>query len=316
MLLPRVLRRSLASVLICALSMLGGSAAADTGADDPTERARASYDRGAEAYERGDFARAAADLAQADELVPNRVTLELALECALLADDGPLAMELAGRVEARGWDGRAERQADQARERYASTTGRVVVRCSPDRACSASAGGAPLPINVPKYFTTGELELELDADGQLERRSVRVLPGGLHTVDAPAPTRIAPQPAGPGAPQLPSVPDAAPASRRGLPPPWFWTGVGVSTLLGAGTIVSALDTRDKHQQFEAGELGASEGRASQNRTNALAALTTVAVGATIVVFTLTDWSGSGGAKASATLRLQPQAALVMLESSL
>src|SRR5437899_9446863 len=84
-------RRSPAFALAAGVSVLlsHAIAVAQGIADQRTEqvRARAAYDRGAIAYRQGDFARAATEYAQADQLVPMIQVLEAALDSALLADD-------------------------------------------------------------------------------------------------------------------------------------------------------------------------------------------------------------------------------------
>src|SRR5262252_4060459 len=87
----------LRSVALCML-LAGNGRAEDEAA---FAQARESYDRGAAAYDAKDYAKAAVELARADELVPNPTVLELALQAAVRAHDAPTAMDLAERVDKR-----------------------------------------------------------------------------------------------------------------------------------------------------------------------------------------------------------------------
>src|ERR1700689_3145354 len=81
------------------LAFFAANAAAD---DDPAvAQARDAYARGAAAYDAQEYAKAAVELARADQLAPNMTALELALQASDRAHDAPLAMELADRVDTR-----------------------------------------------------------------------------------------------------------------------------------------------------------------------------------------------------------------------
>jgi hypothetical protein len=88
-------------------------------------------------------------------------------------------------------------------------------------------------------------------------------------------------------------------------PAWFWIGLGVTGVLGAVTIGSAVDTIGKHGDYvDAQERDASEeeldaaeedGRTAQNRTNVVLGITAGAAVATAVTGAfLVDWSPSAG----------------------
>ncbi len=105
-----------------ALGLLVAPAAADPappGAAADRARAREAYDRGAAAHQRGDEATAARELALADAILPNPVTLQAALEAALAADDGALAITLCERAQRAPLDGPLAELVQRARARFA-----------------------------------------------------------------------------------------------------------------------------------------------------------------------------------------------------
>ena len=76
---------------------------------------------------------------------------------------------------------------------------------------------------------------------------------------------------------------AARASSNGLSPAWFWTGAGVSAVVGGLTIASAVDTRNTYEEFSAAPSAnlKNEGLDAQLRTNLLLAGTAATVIATV-----------------------------------
>jgi hypothetical protein len=103
---PKSTGSTKAAILVAATCFWGTTLAhADTSADasaDNKQKARAAYARATEANERGDYVGAARELALADELAPNPVTLKAALEATLDADAAVLGMELVARADKRG----------------------------------------------------------------------------------------------------------------------------------------------------------------------------------------------------------------------
>src|SRR5688572_108186 len=94
-------------------------------AEDALDAAKRAYDRGAAAYDSGDYAVAAAELTRADEIVASDVTLELALRAAVKADDPRLSMRLVDRAEGRTKSASLTAAADAAKAKMAPRTGRV-----------------------------------------------------------------------------------------------------------------------------------------------------------------------------------------------
>src|SRR5213079_3164 len=107
-------------------------------------RARAAYDRGTIAYRGGDFARAAAEYAMADQLMPRSQVLESALDCALLADDPVLGGDLVERASQHAPSERLATLVAKARTQFVHRTGRVLIGCNPERPCLAAVDGVGL----------------------------------------------------------------------------------------------------------------------------------------------------------------------------
>src|SRR4051794_29326385 len=107
--------------LACVLA--AGSANAGGPPDEATkEAARQAYDRGAAAYDAGDYARATAELTRADELFASDVALELALKAAVKGDDPRAAMVLAARADKRARGGTLAAASQAARAKMAGRT--------------------------------------------------------------------------------------------------------------------------------------------------------------------------------------------------
>src|SRR5262245_55502094 len=97
---PRGCRRFVSLVAV-SLLVMAGAGRSEAGSPSPNTEAHAAYERGAAAFDRGDYPTAAKELARADALFPNVVALTTAIKAAILADDPALAMELADRTESR-----------------------------------------------------------------------------------------------------------------------------------------------------------------------------------------------------------------------
>lgn len=252
------------------------SAEAASAALSPSEISAAeAYDQGVELYRQRRFGEAARAFGRADALAPHPVALRQALEASLQADDPPLAMALAERVEARGGDGvEAAGLVARARSRYAEKTGKFVLRCpSSATSCSAIVDGDAEALGPPLggWALSGVHTVHLKVDGQVEPRTL-LLAGGqtveLTPVGSPPPAALEPAEASRGA--------------KGLGVGWFWGGVALTGVLAGASVWSGLDTASQHDTFRsdraagvAGPDQVDDGRAAQTRTNVL-------VGATIV----------------------------------
>jgi hypothetical protein len=300
------------------------------------EDARAAYEHGLAAAKQGDLLEAANAFARADELVPSAVALTSALQAAIDADAPLLALELAERTEGRppeaGDKCDFRKAAARARERFAGRAGRLLVRCPPSAACTASVDGRPLALGRPKWLEPGAHQLVSSVDGASAEQRVAIAPDGSSELvlesrrpvaplasqpgppGEPAPTphgtgpSLPPQPTGAAAPPTPAPVGTEPEAPAafGLSPAWFFVAAGVTVALGAGTVASALDTRSRHDDFVATGVGGDAGRASQTRTDALFFTSLgLALGTTLLGALGIDWSSLGGSPSSARLELAP-----------
>ena len=272
-------------------------------AADVEEEAAAAYDRGASAYDRSDFVTAATELARADELAPNDVTLELALNAAARNTDAVAAMKLVERADKRAHPSkRLMSAADVVRKRFASSVGRINVACTGEPACEAAFDDAPLEVNRATLVAAGKHRVTITRAGSRETHDV-VIDGGktvelLATVSAASPAR---SPTAPGDARRDDAP-------RGISPVWFWVGAGVTVAVGGATVLSALDTASTHDDFAADRSNvdlSNEGQSAERRTIILGAVTGVlAVATAIVGVGLVDWNHGKVAIAPDSVRVR------------
>jgi hypothetical protein len=259
---------------------------------DAKEDAAIAYDRGARAYDRGDFTLAATELARADELAPNAVTLELAIAAAMKADDAVFGMTLVERASSR--KGIKETVLLNARKKLGPRVGRIAVRCSD---CEAAVDGAKVPLDTARFVSVGvHVVTFARPTGKEERLEVVVEPG--KTVDV-APASPAPTPAAPAPPPRevkaapPVLVPSQPEEPRGLSPVWFWTGVGLTAIAGGAGIASAIDTAAKHDAFlkdRSDAAASSAGQDAETRTYILfGAAGAFAIATAVIGLGLVKW---------------------------
>ncbi|HZO14739.1 MAG TPA: hypothetical protein VFB62_15805 [Polyangiaceae bacterium] len=230
------------------------------------ERARQAYDRGAAAYDRGEYVAAAKDLALADELVPSSIALTTAIKATTFADDPLLGMELVKRAESRSpADEALTDAATAAREKFEPRVGRLSCSCGVWPQCRASVDGMDAAIGVARWVTVGEHRVIFTMGATRKIQVVRIEPRAEVTVTPPPPPAQRP------VPHPKPVPDEA----SGISPVWFWVTLGITAALGAGTIASAVDWKAKHDDFVAGPTDEKsvEGQAVETRTNVLIGVT-------------------------------------------
>ena len=212
----------------CGAAALGlglARGAASARAQEPAEAPRDAYARGAKALERGEYGAAAVAFARADELKPNPVALKQALEAATLAEDAPLAMELADRAAREPPGGPVAKAARAAGDKRGARAGAGPVECGAAPCCAAKLEGAPMPVHQKRWAKTGAHVVEFDLGaGDVRRVEIEVL--GRSTLEVrppekprgpvvlPPPAAPPPAPAAPGA----SAPAPAPAAPPGRPP--------------------------------------------------------------------------------------------------
>jgi hypothetical protein len=296
----------------------GGIAGAQPKAGSPAteaalELARDAYNRGAAAHERGDHAAAAREFAQADAITPDPVTLRVALDAAVLADDPVLGGELVARAAQRPADAQLAESLRAARARFAGRTGRVRVTCPGASACAATLDGQSVDPGRPTIVRVGRHVVAAQRDGRAEERVVEVKPDDLAEVVFAAPAaRVETRPA--GSPTEP--PEGA-----SVAPAWLFVGLGATAIAGGFTIAFAVDTAGRHEDFiDAGCAGsahgdcsalADDGLAAQHRTNALLGVT-AALGAATLAIGIASFALRGGDRATISLGARsggPMAAL-------
>ena len=288
------------ALIIAAFAMLVcSSSLAQTPSSDARAQAKEAYDRGIEAHGRGDLQRAAEEFARADALAPSPVALQAALDAAIDADDPALGAELLQRSQRAKASGPLAASIQAARSKFAKRAGRVRVQCPEGTTCNATLDGAAIDVTKPTWTRTGQHTVVVQVDGDVQTSLVRVEPG--QTVDVEAASATAPR----SSETTPPFDDADRSGdrrglRNGLPPIFFYGGLGATILLGAATAYFALDTKNKHDEFET--LGCAranltncqdlkdDGQAAQTATNVGLALTGVVGVATAVVgLAFTDW---------------------------
>jgi hypothetical protein len=236
---------------------------------DDIEEARRAYDRGASAFERGDFRDAATAFIEADEKVPSTTALRAALDAVVELDDAVLGETLIERAATRPHDDALETAVRNARVRFAGKTGRIRIDCPTD--CLATIDGSVAKVGSPIVVVVGSHEVKVDGDGVVRVQSVRVEPDRATSVALRRP------------------------QATGLSPAWFVTGTALTVASGVITSIFAADTIAQHDRFLADgclhspacNKAAVDGQNAQTRTNVALGTTIVlaAVTVTLLVFT-------------------------------
>jgi hypothetical protein len=292
-------------------------------ASDEHAAARAEYDAAALAYDRQDFATAAARFAAADELVPSSRALQLAMTSALLAGSDPaLGMNLVERADSRAVDGRLAELGTRLRRRFKSEATRLRIACPAGARCTAQVDGVEVDLRRPRWVTAGIHAVVVRAEGgaSVERDVTAAL--GTNVDVMPSSSELFPPVAPP--PPAPSVPDAAPASpparaepaatpdvragavrestpRRGPSPAFFWSGLAFTGVAAGAATVLTIASSQRHDEFieNRSPATAAAGDTAQQRAW-LAWGVTGAFGVTTAVFwLLTDFKGERPATGSA-----------------
>jgi hypothetical protein len=284
------------------------------------EQARAHYDMGTGAYVRADYKTAAQEFALADKMSPSSVALSAALDAAIQAELGPLAMELVQRSARGGVDAPLASLVGKARARFGKRVGKVRVACG--AGCTAKLDNAPIELEKDQFAWVGRHTVTVERQGGARERPVDVTAEGRVDVvvsgDPGATPTPTPTPT-PGPTPGPTPTPTPTPSDSGLSPSVFFTGVGLTTALGAVTIFSAVDTSHKHSDYfslgcdkvlVAGCVSTStDGIAAQHRTNVLLGVTAgIAAATTVVGIFFTRWRSSVsaqvvGSAATAQLRV-------------
>lgn len=284
--------------LLSALA-LAVAVAAHAAPDEATKkRAHEAFERGTKQSERGDYEAAARSYAEADELSPNKVALEAALDTCILANDAPLGAELLERSKRD-----STLSADLLKRAHAAfdgRAGRVEIKCVD--ACVAKIDGAVIEQGGtwakvgPHHVSIKEGEYTLDKD-------VDVKSGAPLTLEVDR----TPKPITPVTPPI----DTPKPSTRILHPAFAYTGIGITAGLLAGTIASGVDATNDYDAFVAAtpaqkDALAEAGRASEKRTNVLIGVTAGMGAITLGLGLLAiPWGGSGDSAKPVSFEIGP-----------
>ena len=272
---------------------------------DARARAKEAYDRGVEAHNKGDMHKAAQEFARADALAPSAVALQAALDAAIEADDPALGAELVERSGREKASGQLAASVNQAKTKFAGKAGRVRVTCPAGSTCLATIDSAPMETTKPTWARTGQHTVVVQVDGDPQTKLVRVEADQIVEVVGTKkdPSAAATPTAAVDPSTQPKDDTTTPKKRRfedGLPPVFFYGGVGATVIFAAATTYFAIDTSNKHSEFEnvgclrANLAGCEDlkdaGESSQTATNLGIVLTGVAAIGTIVVgVAFTNW---------------------------
>lgn len=255
-----------------------------------------AYDRGTAAYLSENYARAAQWFETAHRLAPAAAALAQATRAHRRAGNSLQAATLALQLQALyPDDGAATRVASQAlegSERYL----RVNVTCNEN--CTLEVGGSLLA-HTSFFLEPGEHEVTASFENGSRTQTVAGAAGDSLTLtfEAPPPDAQPAQPLDPGAvsdPRPVSEPVPTTSSRGGVPIAVTVIGMVATAALGGVLVWSGWHTLDGVEAYEASptEAGYRDGRAREDRTNALIGATGAAALATLVLALFTDWGGS------------------------
>jgi hypothetical protein len=296
-------RRRIVAVAIVVGGVVGSSAFSPLAWADSKEDAATAYDRGAAAYDKGDFRTAANELARADELAQSAVTLELAITAAVRADEPELAMTLVERAEKRRGNKSLDTAAASAKKKLGPKVGKLNVVCPSSGRCVVSVDGTHFETGAPRWIAVGAHQVSIgrSTGGAPEKIDVTIESGKtVELVASNAPAASEPPPPTPPVvvekkiEKTPTTPPSS-SSSGGISSTWFWVSLGVTAAVGGATLISGLDTMSKHDAFlkdKSNPDAAEAGKAADTRTvillvsTGVLAAVTVALGAFFV-----DWGG-------------------------
>lgn len=254
-----------------------------------------AYDRGTAAYLSEDYARAAQWFETAHRLAPAAAALAQATRAHRRAGHALEAATLALQLRALyPDDGTATRTAARAlmgSEQYF----RVDVECS--ESCTLEVGGSLLA-HTSFFLEPGDHEVTASFESGSRVQTATGAAGESLTLtfEAPPPEATPAEPPDPGAVSDPG-PGETPAtasSGGGVPVAVTIIGMVATAALGAVLVWSGWHTLDGIGAYEDNptEAGYRDGRAREDRTNALIGATGAAAIATLVLALFTDWGGS------------------------
>jgi hypothetical protein len=302
------------SLLVAAAMTLSASALAE-----PPDRAqaKAAYDRGLQAHKRGDHRKAAEEFARADALAPSAIALQAALDAAIEADDPVLGAELIERSKREPAPPKLAASITAAHMKFKGRAGRVQVVCPAGSTCTTKIDDQPVEKDKIAWARTGQRTVTVQVDGEPQTSVIDVnseqvavvnvsksapsAPPATASSDSVAPISPAPAPV----PAPTSADSERPRSHTfgdGLPPIFFYSGVGLTVVLAGVTTYFAIDAANAHSSFESTgctranyaqcEGIKSDGEGSQTGANVALVLTGISAVATAVVgVRFTNWRG-------------------------
>ncbi len=284
-------RTAAIGVITLATLAVAGAAHAQPKGRDPRE----VYDRATRAHKAGDYAAAARGFADADAITPSNAALEAALEDAMRIDDPVLGAELLDRADRRAVDPGVKKTIDAAHKRFDGRTGKIIVECMD---CLVAVDNVGAEMLRPIFVRPGTHAVRLQQQDEQHEQIVDV--GAGREVTVRMPSKGGPPVVESNIPRPPPQPppkQEEPPPRAGLAPMWFYVGLAGTTVAGAFTTLSIIDTLKKHDRFVsdgclAGATGphptdcgarSTDGENAQTRTNILLGATAIlAVGTAVL----------------------------------
>lgn len=284
------------------IALVLGAARAD--AQSPLDDARASYEAGAAAYDRKDYAVAAARFRDADDKVPNARTLKLALASALLASDPALAMALVERAEGRPSDSSTTELVRRVRARFAHEAARATFACPPRFECRAYVDGREVDVSRHTWLAPAKHSFVVSAKGAaVYERELDVAARELVEIAPTERDLTLPPPAPPPASAAETTPAVvsrsdtpSPDARSGgdgLSPIWFGGTVIATTLAAGAGVYFTVVAKERHDAFVADPSAekAAEGDAAQSQARIAFAVAGGLAVTSIVLALFTDFRG-------------------------
>lgn len=306
------------AVVLASLSL---STSAFAGPAGPTDKARAkeAYDRGLEAHKRGDTHAAAEEFARADSLAPSGVALRAAIDAAIESDDPALGSELVERSKREPASGTLATSIATATTKFKGRAGRLRVVCPRGSTCLAKVDETPIETDKVVWARTGQRTIIVQVDGDAQTKLVDLGPDQVVDVTssgkngAVVESSLSTTPASSGSSSsssssASSSPEAEKPRQHpkdglfgdGLPPIYFYAGVGVTAIFAGMTTIFAIDSANEHSSFKdagceqtnypACATLASDGEGAQTRTNVSLVLTALSgIATTVIGVRLTNW---------------------------
>ncbi len=268
------------------------------------QQAAERYDEGVDAFDAGDFGRAAAAFMAADELAPSSEALANALTSAARAGDHRLVVRVAERAKTRaGVDAEVVAQARRAEAYAASKLAQLLLSCEP-APCSLTLDGAVVKAGAHYVLPGNHTVVAVARDGHRSSRTLDLSTGTSYRIQMYATTAgeaarapelqaerggvVAAPEAGLIIREFPSDRGARPQAdqERGLPPWVFFTGVGLTAVAAGLTAVSGVDALQAKD-----ELSSRPTVSERDAVQAKITRTDVLAGASLGLAVITSYLG-------------------------